>query len=69
VIFNRWGIVVYEYTHNGSTDKFDVDWWDGYSGGRMTLGNKQAPVGTYFYILNFNKDDLKPRSGYLYLNR
>ena len=68
VIYNRWGIMVYDYTHNGNplTEPF---WWDGYSRGRMTLGNGPAPVGTYFYTLYFNKDGAKPRSGYLYLNR
>jgi len=33
------------------------------------MGNKQVPVGTYFYTLYFNKDNAKPRSGYIYLNR
>ena len=68
VIYNRWGVVVYEYQHNGNPLSEPI-WWDGYSRGRMTLGNRQAPVGTYFYTLYFNKDDSKPRSGYLYLNR
>jgi gliding motility-associated-like protein len=68
VIYNRWGIVVYDYTHNGNPLSEPI-WWDGYSRGRMTLGNGPAPVGTYFYTLYFNKDGAKPRSGYLYLNR
>ena len=69
VIYNRWGIVVYDYTHDGNTDKYSVNWWDGYATGRMTLGKQRVPVGTYFYILHFNKNNLKPRSGFLYLNR
>jgi len=68
VIYNRWGIIVYDYTHNGNPLSEPI-WWDGYSRGRMTLGNGPAPVGTYFYTLYFNKDGAKPRSGYLYLNR
>ncbi|MBE0423416.1 MAG: gliding motility-associated C-terminal domain-containing protein, partial [Lutibacter sp.] len=68
VIYNRWGIIVYDYTHNGNPLSEPI-WWDGYSRGRMTLGNGQAPVGTYFYTIYFNKDGAKPRSGYLYLNR
>jgi gliding motility-associated-like protein len=69
VIYNRWGVVVYDYRHNGNPSAEPI-WWDGYSRGRMTLGsNKLAPVGTYFYTLHFNKDNAKPRSGFLYLNR
>ena len=69
VIYNRWGVVVYDYRHNGNPLAEPI-WWDGYSRGRMTLGsNKLAPVGTYFYTLHFNKDNAKPRSGFLYLNR
>jgi len=69
VIYNRWGVVVYDYTHNGNPS-LEPNWWDGYSRGRMTLGSKKlAPVGTYFYTLYFNKGGVKPRSGFLYLNR
>ncbi len=68
-IFNRWGNIVYDYTHNGNTLSEPL-WWDGYSSGRMTVNKgKQVPVGTYFYVLYFNKDNTKPRSGYVYLNR
>jgi len=68
-IYNRWGVVVYNYRHNGNPELEPI-WWDGISRGRMTLGSsKEAPVGTYFYTLYFNKDGLGPRSGYLYLNR
>jgi len=68
VIYNRWGVVVYDYKHNGNPLSEPI-WWDGNSTGRMTLGSQQAPVGTYFYTLHFNKDNSKPRSGFLYLNR
>ncbi|PHQ56281.1 MAG: hypothetical protein COC16_03480, partial [Lutibacter sp.] len=69
IIYNRWGVVVYEYKHNGSPQSEPI-WWDGYSRGRMTLGSgKQAPVGTYFYTLYFNKNNLKPLAGFVYLNR
>ena len=69
VIYNRWGNVVYDYKHNGNPLSEPI-WWDGYSSGRMTVNSdKQVPVGTYFYSLYYNKDDAKPRSGYVYLNR
>ncbi len=68
-IINRWGNIVYDYTHNGNPLTQPM-WWDGFSSGRMTLNsNKQVPVGTYFYMLHFNKDNAKPRTGYVYLNR
>jgi gliding motility-associated-like protein len=68
-IFNRWGNIVYDYTHNGNP-LTEPNWWDGFSSGRMTINSKkQVPVGTYFYILHFNKDNAKPRTGYVYLNR
>ncbi|NLP58381.1 Calx-beta domain-containing protein, partial [Lutibacter sp. B1] len=69
VIYNRWGVVVYDYHHNGDPLSEPI-WWDGYSTGRMTLDKgKQVPVGTYFYTINFNKEGFKSRSGFLYLNR
>ncbi|MFK5957858.1 MAG: tandem-95 repeat protein, partial [Lutibacter sp.] len=68
-IYNRYGNKVYDYTHNGNPLTQPI-WWDGFSSGRMNInGKKQVPVGTYFYILHFNKDNAKPRSGYVYLNR
>jgi gliding motility-associated-like protein len=68
-IYNRWGNKVYDYTHNGNALTQPI-WWDGFSSGRMNInGKKQVPVGTYFYILHFNKNNAKPRSGYVYLNR
>ncbi|MCF6182094.1 Ig-like domain-containing protein, partial [Lutibacter sp.] len=68
-IYNRWGNKVYDYTHNGNPLSEPI-WWNGFSSGRMNVNsNKRVPVGTYFYILHFNKDNAKPRSGYVYLNR
>ena len=68
-VFNRWGNIVYDYTHNGNP-LTEPKWWDGFSDGRMTINSsKQVPVGTYFYTIYFNKDNAKPRSGYVYLNR
>lgn len=68
-IFNRWGNVVYEYTHNGNP-LTEPKWWDGSSSGRGTISrDKQLPVGTYFYVLNLNKGSEKPKTGYIYLNK
>ena len=68
-IYNRYGNIVYDYKHNGNP-LTQPKWWDGHSTGRMTMDNKaQVPVGTYFYTIYFNKENSKPRSGYVYLNR
>lgn len=66
-IYNRWGNKVYEYSNNG---KASPEWWDGYSKGNLTLSkNKKLPTGTYFYVLQLNKDNLSPISNWVYLNR
>ncbi len=76
-IFNRWGVVVYD------ADNYDADdirfvpnpkkRFDGTSTGRVTLQEDQKlPVGTYFYVFEYAKDNSTPRktlSGYIYLNR
>ncbi|WP_197505836.1 tandem-95 repeat protein [Urechidicola croceus] len=68
-IINRWGNVVYSYTHNGDSSKEPI-WWDGYSNGRMTINsNEIVPTGTYFYTIYFNKDGRKPKTGWVYVRK
>ncbi|SNR66017.1 Ig-like domain-containing protein, partial [Lutibacter flavus] len=68
-IFNRWGNVIFEYTHNGNAESEPI-WWDGKSTGRMTINKEEVlPAGTYFYIINLNRDSHKPVSGYIYLTK
>ncbi|MDP3314334.1 gliding motility-associated C-terminal domain-containing protein, partial [Lutibacter sp.] len=68
-IFNRYGNEVFEYKHNGNSSSIPV-WWDGKSYGRMTINKGEIlPVGTYYYILNLNKNNQKPVQGYIYLNK
>lgn len=69
VIFNRWGIKVFETTNYDSRDNV----FKGYSDARATLGSGLLPTGTYFYILEYiktttdgNSKKIK-RSGHLYL--
>ena len=58
-VYNRWGKLV--WTGNQNTQN-----WDGYI--KEGLGTKNAPDGTYFYILYLNDPDYpQPLSGYLYL--
>ncbi|HLW31633.1 MAG TPA: gliding motility-associated C-terminal domain-containing protein, partial [Aequorivita sp.] len=61
-IFNRYGNVVYK----GNANNPD---WDGTSDFGVRMGSSELPVGVYFFILNFNKDDKKPYQGRVYLSR
>ncbi|MGB6153192.1 MAG: gliding motility-associated C-terminal domain-containing protein [Pricia sp.] len=67
-IYNRWGVLVYgtqAYNTQGNVFK-------GTSEGRVTVDtDRNLPVGTYFYILDYknNLDEKKTISGYLYINR
>lgn len=58
-IYNRWGKLVWSGSQNTEN-------WDGYI--KEGLGTKNAPDGTYFYLLYLNDPDYpQPLSGYLYL--
>lgn len=58
-IYNRWGRLI--WTGNQNTEN-----WDGYI--KEGLVTKNAPDGTYFYLLFLNDIDYpKPLSGYLFL--
>lgn len=59
-IYNRWGREVW----NGDNTTPE---WDGFI--KDGIGSKQAPDGTYFYILYLNDPEYpNPLNGYLYLN-
>jgi len=73
-IYNRWGILIWET--NGYENYAGGNVFTGNSDARMMIeGQKDAPTGTYFYIITFfgEGDDLPDNrrnfSGYLYLNR
>ena len=58
-IYNRWGRLI--WTGNQNTEN-----WDGYV--KEGIETKNAPDGTYFYLLFLNDVDYpNPLSGYLYL--
>ncbi|TKD55703.1 gliding motility-associated C-terminal domain-containing protein [Flavobacterium sp. ASW18X] len=67
-IYNRWGVLVYQtkaYNSNGNV-------FDGTSEGRVTVDqDRKLPVGTYFYIINYEDSigNMKQLSGYIYINR
>ena len=68
-IYNRWGVEV--YSKNGYTENPD-DGFRGKSNGRVTIEEKERlPVGTYFYVLDYeiSQGRRKSKSGYLYINR
>ncbi|MBM1107961.1 gliding motility-associated C-terminal domain-containing protein [Aurantibacter crassamenti] len=67
-IYNRWGVLV--YTTNAYNTEGNV--FDGTSEGRVTIAQgKDLPVGTYFYILDYEDatGNMLSMSGYLYINR
>lgn len=67
-IYNRWGVLV--FTTNAYNTQGNI--FDGTSQGRVTVAaDKKLPVGTYFYILDY-EDTMgngKTLTGYLYINR
>ena len=60
LIFNRLGDEVYQYSNNGNQNPV---WWDG------TFNGKRAPVGVYYYILDYNDGTRKPKNGFVQLIR
>ena len=69
-IFNRWGNLVYKKDHYGDVDYWGNEtaaWWDGRSDNKLTIGDKNLPVGTYYYILRLNSS--KVLTGFLFLNK
>ncbi|WP_145758338.1 gliding motility-associated C-terminal domain-containing protein [Sediminicola sp. YIK13] len=67
-IFNRWGVLVYTTNAYGT----EGNYFDGTSNGRVTVNqDNQLPVGTYFYILDYEEaaGKTKSLSGYIYINR
>ncbi len=67
-IYNRWGVLVFvTKAYNTSGNVFD-----GTSTGRVTVdADNMLPVGTYFYILDYENSEgtMKSLSGYIYINR
>ncbi|SNZ02107.1 Ig-like domain-containing protein [Flagellimonas pacifica] len=67
-IYNRWGVQVYATKAYNTTGNV----FDGTSEGRVTVDkDNKLPVGTYFYIIDYEdlNGNMKQLSGYLYINR
>ncbi|WP_397363389.1 gliding motility-associated C-terminal domain-containing protein [Olleya sp. R77988] len=66
-IYNRWGVIVFETSGYGQ----NANYFTGESNGRVNVQvDEQLPVGTYFYIVEYNKEgETKSRAGYLYIQR
>lgn len=67
-VYNRWGVSVF------TTKAYDTQGnvFDGTSQGRVTVDqDNKLPVGTYFYIIDYEEPNggMKQLSGYLYINR
>ena len=61
-IYNRYGNLL--FMGNNSTPP-----WDGTSNQSGAIGDKVVPNGVYFYIFNYNRDNVQPVQGRIYLNR
>ena len=61
-IFNRWGNKVYESTGGYPND------WDGTNQFGMTVGERNLPVGTYFYVLDLG-DGSEVIKGFVFINK
>ncbi|WP_047244720.1 Ig-like domain-containing protein [Maribacter thermophilus] len=67
-IYNRWGVMVFMTKAYGTQGNV----FDGTSQARATIEKEnKLPVGTYFYILDYEEPNgkMKQLSGYLYINR
>ncbi len=66
-IFDRWGSLVYNYENKG---RGNPKWWDGTSNVSMAFQkNGKVPEGVYFYVIDFNDGDKKPRTGFVQIIR
>ena len=59
-IFNRYGTLIFE----GHNDKR----WFGLINRGLNNHGKRVPVGTYFYVINFNDSNYRPMVGWVYVN-
>lgn len=59
-IFNRYGTLIFEGNN-------DTPWFGLINRGLNNHG-KIVPVGTYFYIINFNDSNYQPAAGWVYVN-
>ncbi|MEP0984745.1 Ig-like domain-containing protein [Ekhidna sp.] len=63
-VFNRWGneiITINQYNNTSNV-------WDSRSDGRLQVGSKRVPDGTYFYLIQL-EPQRRPISGFVIVNR
>jgi gliding motility-associated-like protein len=63
-IFNRWGNKVYEQS------PYDNSWSGGTKNNTgLVIGEGTLPNGTYFYVLDFGVEGVKPVTGYIVIKK
>jgi gliding motility-associated-like protein len=60
-IYNRYGNLIFKGNKNKPN-------WDG-NNSQSNVIDAMAPNGVYFYVLHYNKGNISPKQGRLYLNR
>ena len=60
LIYNRYGNLIYEGNNAHP--------WQGFTNKGINNRGELVPVGTYFYILNLNELNIKPITGWVYVN-
>ncbi len=60
LIYNRYGTLIFEGNNNKP--------WYGITNRGINNRGKLVPVGTYYYIVNFNDPQYPPKAGWVYVN-
>ena len=55
-VYNRWGSLIYEH-EAGVSNPYSSNMWDG------TYLGQPLPVGSYYFIIDFNDDGVEPEKG------
>ena len=60
IVYDINGRALFNYKHNGNTNKEPI-WWTG----KINNSENLVPDDTYFYTINYNRDNVKSKSGWI----